>query len=67
MRATPEARRVVLRNRKPRAPAFHRHIARGRLLHQTCEAGDVVVIYTVAATDPPGPVRVTPATEIVFE
>jgi hypothetical protein len=67
MSAAPHARRLVLRNRKPKAPPFHRHIARGKLLRGTYEVGDTVVIYEITATDPPGPVRVTPATEIVFE
>ena len=62
-----EARSVTLRNRKPLAPPFHRHIARGKLMGRTCQAGDRIVIYEIVATEPDGQVRVTKATQLLFE
>lgn len=66
MSEIPEAQRVMLRNSKPLAPPFHRHIAKARLMDRTCRAGDRVVIYDVVATEPDGTVRVTSATELQF-
>ena len=54
----PQAQSVVLRNRRPLAPAFHRHIAKSRLMDQTCRAGDKILIYEIVSTEPPGTVRV---------
>jgi hypothetical protein len=62
-----EALSVTLRNSKPLAPPFHRHIAKARLLDRTCRAGDRVVIYDVVATEPDGEVRVTRATRLQFQ
>ncbi len=63
----PDANSVTLRSRKPLAPPFHRHIAKGRLVGQTCRTGDRVVIYDIVATDPEGEVRVTATTHLQFE
>jgi len=63
----PDARAVTLRKRRPLAPPFHRHIARSRLVGRTCKVGDHVVVYEVAATDPPGEVAVTAETVLHFE
>jgi len=67
MSAVPEAESVTLRSRKPLAPPFHRHIARGRLMDKTCRAGDSIIIYDVIATNPEGEVRITRATRFQFE
>ncbi len=67
MTGVPEAQSVVLRNRKPLAPPFHRHIAKAKLLDRTCQIGDQVVVYDVIATEPEGVVRVTRATQFQFE
>ena len=63
----PDAREVRLRKVRPLAPPFHRHIARSKLVGRTCRTGDRVVVYEVAATDPPGEVRVTETTVLHFE
>lgn len=63
----PEALEVVFRKLRPLAPPFHRHIARSKLLGQTCRVGDRVVVYEVAATVPEGTVRVTEGTVLRFE
>ncbi len=67
MSGEPPAESVTLRNRKPLAPPFHRHIARSRLMDHICQVGDRVVVYDVVATRPQGPVRVTAATQLEFE
>ncbi|HPD17428.1 MAG TPA: hypothetical protein PLE19_21020 [Planctomycetota bacterium] len=67
MSEPPEAQEVVLRKLRPLAPPFHRHIARSKLLGQTCRVGDRVVVYEVVATVPGGDVRVTPETILRFE
>ena len=67
MTEVPEARAVTLHNRKPLAPPFHRHIAKGRLMGRTCQVGERIVVYEIVATDPDGPVRVTKATQLLFE
>ena len=63
----PDAESVTLHNRKPLAPRFHRHIAKGKLMDRTCQAGDRILIYDIVATSPEGPVRVTRATRFEFE
>jgi hypothetical protein len=63
----PEANSITLRNRKPLAPPFHRHIAKGRLMDKTCKVGDNIIIYDIVATEPDGEVRVTRATRFQFE
>lgn len=67
MAEPPRAQEVRLRKLKPLAPAFHQHIARGKLLGQTVRAGDRVVVYEVVATQPAGPVVVVEETLIRFE
>lgn len=67
MSEIPDARVVTLRSTKPLAPPFHRHIAKSRLMNQTCRAGDRVVIYDIVSTEPEGDVRVTNATYLEFE
>jgi len=63
----PEASSITLRSRKPLAPPFHRHIARGKLMDKICKVGDNVIIYDIVATEPDGEVRVTRATCFQFE
>jgi hypothetical protein len=67
MNPVPAAESVTLRNRKPLAPPFHRHIAKSKLMHQTCRVGDSVLIYDIVATEPAGDVHVNPATQFLFE
>jgi hypothetical protein len=67
MAEPPRAQEVLLRKLKPLAPPFHQHIARSRLLGQTVRSGDRIVVYEVAATQPPGPVLVVEETLIRFE
>ncbi len=62
-----DAESITLRNRKPLAPPFHRHIAKSRLMDKTCRVGDSVIIYDIVATEPGGVVRVTRATRFHFE
>lgn len=62
-----DAESITLRNRKPLAPQFHRHIAKSRLMDKTCKVGDSVLIYDVVATEPDGVVCVTHATRFHFE
>jgi mRNA-degrading endonuclease YafQ of YafQ-DinJ toxin-antitoxin module len=62
-----EAHSVTLRSRKPLAPPFHRHIAKGKLVGRDCRTGDRVVIYEIVATEPDGVVHVTSATRLLFE
>ncbi|MBM4033319.1 MAG: hypothetical protein FJ291_16270 [Planctomycetes bacterium] len=66
MAESPDAREVTLRNTRPLAPPFHRHIARGKLIGQECRVGDRVVVYEVTATVPEGSVRVTESTVLRF-
>ena len=67
MNAVLDADSITLRSRKPFAPPFHRHIVKGKLMDQTCQVGDRVVIYDVIATEPAGIVRVTRTTHCQFE
>ncbi|MHC4166982.1 MAG: hypothetical protein ACYSWQ_08495 [Planctomycetota bacterium] len=67
MSVVPEAESITLRNRKPLAPPFHRHIAKGKLMDKTCRAGDSIIIYDIVATEPDGEVRITRATRFQFE
>ena len=67
MAEVPAASDVRLHKLKPLAPPFHRHIARSKLLGQTCRAGDRVVVYEVTATVPDGEVLVTADTVLHFE
>ncbi|MHC4725619.1 MAG: hypothetical protein ACYS17_00175 [Planctomycetota bacterium] len=61
------AESITLRSRKPLAPPFHRHIAKSKLIDQTCQVGDNIIIYDIIATEPEGVVRVTRATRFQFE
>ena len=67
MSAVPAADSITLCNRKPLAPPFHRHIAKGKLMDKTCRAGESVIIYDIVATEPDCEVRVTRATRFQFE
>ena len=62
-----EALEVVLRNLRPFAPPFHRHIVRKKLVGCNCQVGDQIVIYEVIDTVPAGLVRVTDNTQFRFE
>jgi hypothetical protein len=62
-----DAESVTLRNRKPLAPPFHKHIAKSKLMNQTCRVGDTVLIYEITATEPLGDVQVNQATQFLFE
>ncbi|MHC4519508.1 MAG: hypothetical protein ACYTAS_13045 [Planctomycetota bacterium] len=66
MTAPPQAESITLQSRKPLAPPFHRHIAKGKLMDRTCRVGDRIVIYDIVATEPAGIVRVTRATQFQF-
>ena len=63
----PEAKEVRLKNTRPLAPPFHRHLAKSRLMGRPCRVGDRVIVYEVVFTDPEGPVEVTPRSLLVFE
>lgn len=67
MNPVSEAESVTLRNRKPLAPTFHRHIVKSKLMDRTCRVGDSIIIYDIVATEPDGVVRVTRATRFQFE
>ena len=67
MNAVVDAYSITLRNRKPLAPPFHRHIVKGKLMDKTCQVGSRIIIYDVVATEPEGIVRVTRATQFKFE
>ncbi len=67
MNSISEAQSITLRNRKPLAPPFHRHIAKSKLMDRTCQVGDSIIIYDIIATEPEGIVRVTSATRFQFE
>jgi hypothetical protein len=63
----PAAQSVTLRNRKPLAPPFHRHIAKSKMMNTDYEVGDRVIIYDIVATEPSGRVRVEQTTQFIFE
>ena len=67
MTDVPAAESVTLRNRKPLAPPFHRHIAKSKLMNRTCRVGDSVLIYDIVATEPTGEVHVNQGTQFLFE
>ncbi len=67
MNTVSHAETITLRNRKPLAPPFHRHIAKSKLKDRTCQVGDSIIIYDIIATEPEGVVRVTSATRFKFE
>ena len=61
------AESVTLRNRKPLAPPFHKHIAKSKLMNHICRVGDTILIYEIIATEPTGEVHVNQATQFLFE
>ena len=67
MSELPAAQEVTLRKLKPRAPAFHRHIAKSKLIGDTAQVGDRVIVYEVVATVPEGKVVVNEETVVRFE
>ncbi len=67
MTGIPEAQEVLLKKTKPLAPAFHRHIAKSKMIGKPCRSGDTVVIYKVISTEPAGEVIVTDRTVIRFD
>lgn len=62
-----EAESITLRNRKPLAPPFHRHIAKNKLMNQTCQTGETVLIYDIVGTCPDGIVHINQTTQFLFE
>jgi len=62
-----EAKYIRLTKRRPMAPPFHQHIARGKLLGRSCRIGDRVVVYEITATEPAGDVLITEETVIHFD
>jgi hypothetical protein len=66
MSETADAELIVLVSRKPLAPPFHRHIARSRLMNQSCRVGDRVIMYEIVQTRPDGLVRATDRTHFEF-
>jgi nucleotide-binding universal stress UspA family protein len=61
-----DANRVVLKKLNRFAPDFHRHILKSRIMGQTIQKGDRILIYEVEETHPPGTVRVTDRTSLEF-
>jgi hypothetical protein len=58
---------VVFRKIKRHAPDFHRHIATSKVQGQVVKVGDVVLVYEIEETSPPGPVKVTQETRLEFK
>ena len=58
---------ISLKNTKTFAPPFHTHIARKKLLNNTWQKGDKVIIYEIIETVPDGKVTVTEDTIIHFD
>ncbi|MFC1823621.1 hypothetical protein ACFL9T_13000 [Thermodesulfobacteriota bacterium] len=67
MNELPTAREIKLRKLKPLAPTFHQHLARSKLLGNSCQVGDKIIVYEVTSTEPSGRVVVTEETLIHFE
>jgi nucleotide-binding universal stress UspA family protein len=63
----PDARRVVFRNEKKRAPAFHRMMAESKVRGAIVKTGDRIMNYIIVSTEPQGPVRVTADTKLDYE
>ena len=61
------AKSISLKNTKTFAPPFHTHIARKKLLNNTWQKGDKVIIYEITETVPDGKVIVTEDTIIRFD
>jgi hypothetical protein len=62
-----DAELVVFKKLKKHAPDFHRHIATGKVQGQVVKKGDVVLVYEIEETSPPGPVKVTQETRLEFK
>ncbi len=62
----PDAEVAVFRKVKRFAPDFHRHILRGRVMGQSVQAGDRILVYEVEETVPSGPVRIGQKTYLEF-
>jgi len=67
MNKTETAELISLKNTKAFAPPFHTHIARKKLLNNTWQKGDKVIIYEIIDTVPDGRVIVTEDTIIQFD
>ena len=61
-----EARFVVMRKIKPRAPDFLRHMAKAKMRNQVVRKGMVFGVYEVEKTEPEGDVLVTESTVVEF-
>jgi len=61
-----EARAVVMKKVKPRAPDFLRHMTRAKIRGQVVSEGMKFVVYEVEETVPQGEVLVTESTQIEF-
>jgi len=59
--------RVVLRNEKKQAPAFHRKMAESKARGTVVQKGDRIMNYAVVSTEPQGPVRITDGTVFEYE
>jgi hypothetical protein len=61
-----EAKVVVVRKIKPRAPDFLRHMTRAKMRGKIVTKGMVFVVYRVEETIPEGEVLVTDNTRVEF-
>lgn len=61
-----EAKLVVMKKIKPRAPDFLRHMTKAKLRNQVVRKGMVFVVYEVESTEPEGEVLVTENTVVEF-
>ena len=62
-----KAKEISLKKTKTFAPPFHHHIARKKLLNNSWQKGDRVIIYEIIDTVPEGKVLVTGDTIIRFD
>lgn len=67
MSETVTAREISLKKTKAFAPPFHHHMAKKKLLNNTWQKGDMVIIYEIVNTVPEGQVLVTGDTIIHFD
>lgn len=61
-----EARLIVMRKIKPRAPDFLRYMAKAKMRNQVVRKGMVFGVYEVEKTEPEGDVIVTQNTVLEF-
>jgi len=61
-----EAKLVVMKKIKPRAPDFLRHMAKAKMRNQVVRKGMVFGVYEVEKTEPEGDVVVTRNTVVEF-